>query len=425
MSIHFITGIPGAGKGILSAHMIIEELRSTDRPIITNFAVELLPWVAGKKKPKAQMGLLPYLRFKYGQTFNAENRIFRVSDEEIAEFYLYRAIPIAREDTELMKFRLEKADCVRKVSKDGSDGAVMEFQTNWLAEGGHLIVIDEAWKFYSSRNWQKTGEGVLFYNAQHRKVGDDLLICTQNTKQVDPALHRLAEDFSHCVNRGRRSIGKFRQPSGIKVEVYSDAPTGSQQSPMRTDVLEIDKEGICQTYDTTAGVGLSGRMDGDMNKKPKGFPFWMLIAGVILCGLAAILVLKYGVLKGSTAAMRHMVAKSVPSVRSAPEKPVSSKTALPEIPREKADPKNSDSEEISDSKSIEPVLEMFGFSIQNGIATIFLSDGSRRNSSELEFRGVNRQQAIFTDGIYKMRKPVYETDLPKKNRPMRKLSATH
>src|SRR5882724_5595688 len=45
--------------------------------------------------------------------------------------------------------------------------------------------IDECWKFFNARDWQNTGPGVLFYSAQHRKLGDTLLLLTQHSKQVE------------------------------------------------------------------------------------------------------------------------------------------------------------------------------------------------------------------------------------------------
>jgi len=299
MAIRFVTGKPGAGKGLLCMKLICEELATGSRPVLTNLAVELLPWVSGSGKP--QLGLLAYMRYKHGKTFDAESRVFRLDEAQAAAFYLWRV-----KDGVLTAAAITAE---RDVAR-GRKKAVMEFDTALIAESGpHFYVIDEAWQFWGSRNWQETGEGLQFYQAQHRKAGDDLIICTQHTKQIDTAIQRLAQDFWVVRNRSLLRIGPFRQPDNFKVAVFESAPTGAVQTPMHTQTFPLDIKGIAQTYDTAAGVGLADRMVADGGKKRKGLPWTALLIGVPLFGIFAGLFFA----KGLGSGVKHMFGGSEPA----------------------------------------------------------------------------------------------------------------
>lgn len=317
--ISFVTGKPGAGKGLLFARLLVEELQATKRPILTNFAVELHPWVNGKNKP--QLGLLAFLKREFGQTFDAEKRIFRVTDDQIQEFFLWRAVPNGSPTT----FQLERAKCRVVETKEGVV-KIMDFDTGLLgSSGSHFVMVDEGWKFWGSRNWQRTGEGLLFYNAQHRKTGDDVLIGCQHTKQIDAAVQRVAQDFMVCRNRSLLRMGLWRQQGNFKCEVYEDAPTGgANQKPMRSFTYRLDVDGIAQVYDTTAGVGLSGRMSGDMGRKRKGLPFWSLWVFAALIPVCAWFGISALLKRGSGALSSALGLSPVPAVgKAVPGMPVS------------------------------------------------------------------------------------------------------
>jgi hypothetical protein len=274
--ISFLTGKPGGGKGLLAMQQLIDELRDGTRPIITSLAVEVEPWVSSDWRP--MIGLRQYLLKTYNKDFDVRKRMFLLKEEEAAQFFLWRVID----------GKLVKAEAEYKKMNDGRDGCLMSFETELAGRsGGVLYCIDEAWKFWGSRNWQKTGEGMLFYGAQHRKFGDDVLICTQHTKQIDPAIQRVAQDFWVVRNHGKMTFGMFRQPAVFSVCIYDQAPTGASIDPMSRKVFTLDRAGLAQTYDTSAGVGLSGRMMADVGRRGKGLPWWGMIVAVfaVLAGL--------------------------------------------------------------------------------------------------------------------------------------------
>ena len=274
--ISFVTGKPGGGKGLVAMREVIAELVHGERPIITNLAIRIEPWVRigkvrGKRTVKSEMGLQAYLMREYGQDFNVRRRVHILPDDQVGEFYLYRV------DTE--SWKLVKSDAKRDAA-----GRVVEYSTeNALRWGGVLYVVDEAWKFYGARSWQDTGKGVLFYGAQHRKLADRWLIVCQNTKQVDTALRQVAEDFWVSVNHAKKKLGVWRQPEVFQLLIYGEVPTGAGE-PMSRQVFRLDKIGLGGTYDTSGGVGVVGGGTADIGERAKGMPIWSIAAGLLLLG---------------------------------------------------------------------------------------------------------------------------------------------
>src|ERR1041384_2429550 len=76
MSIRFISGKPGGGKTLRAVNVIFEELRHTDRNIITN-----VPLKRGRCRE--------YLQEKYGTDFNFSERVRSLKLEEVGQFYLH------------------------------------------------------------------------------------------------------------------------------------------------------------------------------------------------------------------------------------------------------------------------------------------------------------------------------------------------
>jgi len=273
MSIHFITGNPGGGKGLLAMQKIIDELTHDERPIITNLPVRIEPWVRrwtrfGKAYWKPEIGLRNYLVKKHGKDFDVSKRVFVIPDTDVPEFYLRRRVGAGLQ--------------VLPATRDSS-GRIDEYETEQaVMHGGCVYVTDEAWKFWNSRKWQKTGDGLLFYSAQHRHLGDTWFIVTQKTAQVDKALHRVAQDFSVVTNQGKLPLGFFTRPSVFTVSIFDEAPTGSKLEPIKREVFNLDKEGLGACYDTAAGTGIGGGSAADIGERKKGVPWpWALVAALL------------------------------------------------------------------------------------------------------------------------------------------------
>jgi hypothetical protein len=275
--IDLVTGLPGAGKGVYMMLRIIDELKNTERPIITNFALRLQPWnrPLGKRRSRPEKGLLQYLLDTYGETFNAEKRIHVLDDEDMQVFYLWRCTP----DFKLTKIAAE-------YSLDGSISKIDE--SEWSNTLPTWYGADEGWKFWNSRNWQRQDKGIQFYNAQHRKAGDDLMITTQHLAQIDKQMRVLVQTYHSLVNHGKRKMGIFRQPAVISVFETNEPPEAGRKSlGAAPKVVKFDKAGLGGCFDTAQGAGVQGGA-ADILHKTKGLPPWGMLLLVILIGGALI-----------------------------------------------------------------------------------------------------------------------------------------
>lgn len=280
--IHFLTGKPGAGKGVIAVHELIRVLAHTDCVIVCDLAVKLTPWVRDlstgsiwartmKRFLRPERGLLAYLTEKYGQTFWAEKRIKVIPETESGEFYLHRMSRVTGEWIKL--------DAVRD-----KQGRVESFDTS-PDTYPTLYITDECWRTFGARDWQNTSKGIIFYAAQHRKFSDEWFLTAQHTKQIETQLRQLAQDFWVVRNHGKMRVGPFRQPDMMTVTVYDQAPTGSNQvTAMERRVLRLDKKGIGSCFDTSGGTGVGGGRSADINEKKRGIPF------VGLCAAAALVI---------------------------------------------------------------------------------------------------------------------------------------
>lgn len=272
MSIKLICGEPGAGKSLYTMRQVIDLIRTTSMPIVTNLPVRPDPWMKGKQ---TQMGLRAYLDSQYGETFDIDKRLRFITDEECAEFYTHRGFGI---DAPITKRGNPTKDC--------PEGKPEEFDIQKAAEGGGVIyVIDECWKFFGSRDWQAHGEALTFYAKQHRKPGDEVFFCTHDPKDLDTGIRRVAETTVIMRNHARMRMGLFRQPGYFSAEHYARVPTG-MQTPMHTERFKLDAAGIAQTYDTSAGVGLKGGTSADAGQKKSGLHFGWLIVLVAAIAIA-------------------------------------------------------------------------------------------------------------------------------------------
>jgi hypothetical protein len=299
MDVYF--GKPGGGKGVAFAwHGITWLMANPDGAVVGNFAFILPPWLTKSFKP--MIGLVAYLSKWYRTTFDVQKRWFPLTDEQCKEFYRWRV----GEDWKLFEVDAEK----------NPRGIVQSFDIQACTRSRRILyLIDEAGQIFGSREWANTGAGVLFYAAQHRKLGDDTWLCSQSYKDIDVALMRKCQTFIHCVNRGKLKVWILRQPDVFEQRFYDHVPTGLPgDRPMNVETLKKDPQmlDLWQTFDTTAGVGMrSGGGLGDMGRKPKGVPWRFFIIGVCLFPVVSFLFLNWAMHRGLKAFTHSSVAQSV------------------------------------------------------------------------------------------------------------------
>jgi len=310
--IHFLTGKPGAGKGVIATLEIIKELVNGDRVIVVDLSVKLLPWVRDMSKGgfwaktfkrvlRPERGLLAYMVEKYGQTYWAEKRIKIITEAEAGEFYLHR---MCRKSGEWIVLDAERDEKGRIVSFDTSREV---YPT--------LYVSDECWRTFGARDWQNTSKGIVFYAAQHRKLGDEWFLTAQNTKQIETALRQLAQDFWVVRNHGKMRLGPFRQPSVMSINIYDQAPTnGNAVVVTERQFVKLDKEGIGSCFDTSGGTGVSGGRSADLMERKRGLPFiaMAIVIVLLLIGLSKAPALVAWFAKGAVKVATNKVPSVVP-----------------------------------------------------------------------------------------------------------------
>lgn len=255
--IKFVTGLPGGGKSLYAVMRLIDELRGTERRIVTNLALRLHPWVDGRGV--ARKGLLRVLKDTYGSDFEAELRIVLLSVEQTEQFFLYgrSQVPAAYQN-ESGKFVC-------------------------MPERGVAFFIDELHEFMPAKDWEKHAGLTLSWMTQHRRAGDDAWVISQHPLLVANNFRRLCQECISMQNRKFRRFFAWRQPDVLSFSVYQSTPPKDSEPAMYSDYIKGSRARIYECYDTAAGVGVTGAA-ADVQTKPTGLPFWtMWVAlGVIL-----------------------------------------------------------------------------------------------------------------------------------------------
>ena len=238
--ITLITGQPGAGKSMYAVKLVVDELLSSDRDIITNLAL-------------FKLRIYKYIVDKFNKEIDI-NRIIQI--ENPGEFLKYR----------------------KKES---------------------LIILDECQTAFNARAWKETSKEVIDYLSQHRKLGDDVVLITQDPGLMDKQFRLLVQNSFYLKNLKYVNLGIFNLPKKIIRLEYFGIP-GPQQKPLSKAVMDIDVQGLGWLYDTGAGVGVKG--SGDVNFKKKGkLPFWLfpiVFFGFLgLVGYAVVEIPKFGIKK--------------------------------------------------------------------------------------------------------------------------------
>src|ERR1035441_4817023 len=273
-----ISGLQGAGRGVYTVLRMIDILQTTEMHIITNFAIELNPWLRkmSRRRSRGEKGFLAHLRDTFGETFDAEKRIHVIAQSEVSRFYLWRINP----EGELFQ--------VAPIL-DAKTGRVIAFDEKAFSISLPVhYILDEAGQTFPARNWQAVEAGVAFYDAQHRKAGDNVDLTVQHSGQIDKQMRMLIQEYHSLVNHGYRKMGIFQQPNRISVFISNEPPESRSKSLGGVPkIIKFDKVGIGGSFDTAKGVGVQG-MGADIERKRKGLPFWGLPLIVLLGGAGII-----------------------------------------------------------------------------------------------------------------------------------------
>lgn len=267
-----LSGLPRSGKGVYTVLQFEEELQRTERHIITNFAIELKPWLRklAHRRSRGEKGFLAYLYDKYGETFDAEKRIHMLNMEQLKEFFLWRVG---------LDGKLFEVECERDRS-----GKVVSLKEDVFANTLPCVYfLDEAWATMYSHDVMQAPRGLTFYAAQHGKAGDDAWITCQHTAQLNKQVKILFECYHSCVNHKFRKILWFNQPNRISVVVSNEPPDQRSKLANLPKIIKFDTVGVGGSFDTARGAGVQGN-GADIEKKQRGLPWWGIIVLIAVLG---------------------------------------------------------------------------------------------------------------------------------------------
>jgi len=253
-------GKPGSGKSSGALRDIISELVEGNRVVVTNLSIDL-----GK--------LNAFLQTRYPiADIDLHKRLHILTNDQCRRFWLYRSPTLTLPDVTRAE---EKA------------GIFPDF--GLYAGEGVLFVIDEAHIMFDARAWMESGPSLTYYNSQHRKLNDELIFVTQFVELIDKRVRGFAQDFWYFRNGAMEKMFTFFvAPSFFLVRVYQRPQTGAGgEHPSETHRYSLDKE-MCDCYDTSAGVGITGRKRPEKKNK-KGFNvLWLSVPLLVV----AVLLLK-------------------------------------------------------------------------------------------------------------------------------------
>lgn len=287
MSLHFLTGKMSGGKSFNATRMLVQELRISERKIVTNLPLLL-------EDRKGRRGLIRYVHEEIEKPVDLRKRLLVLNKEQVREFWLYEpGFPVIEARAPLFRGGPLVPDFSERCER--------------LARGepGILYIIDEAHLYFDARAWQQLGADCQFFMSQHSKMACDVICVTQHCEKVDKNFRRDAQDFTEV-----RNLGKERFWLGVRLKnkfrrlTFLTEPNKGNAVAVESHWLSFDKTGIESLYDTTAGVGIMGRLDDRREAKGGHWIRWVFALAAICFTLIFGV---YFLLKG----VRHFASKAV------------------------------------------------------------------------------------------------------------------
>lgn len=371
--IRTFTGKPRGGKsyGALKREVLDEALYGR-RVIVTNLSID-----PGEFQQ--------YLHdFHPKCTFDVNTRLVIITKEQAKRFWLIRSADSSKriEDTTIEE---QKA------------GKFPDFGPH--AGEGVLYVIDEAHVLFDARSWASNGLALTYYNSQHGKLNDDVVFITQFLALLDTRCKSFSQTYHVFRNfKFEKVFTYFRTPGYFEERVYSVEPKGGVDHDEKHE-YKLDAR-LAKCYDTSAGVGISGR--GQPEKpRVKGLHFGWLIGGVgvacvalwFVADLPAWLVVRSD---GGKAAQRAIEGTHAPAVGSIQRSPALSVNHGQSNSLEAS----SDRPGRRDDSTVESERWVVGYIARNGKVNVVMSDGVVYTEDDEELERVNRTSVVISGKRY-------------------------
>src|SRR5579859_2884107 len=183
--ITILTAHIGGGKSLYATRQICEELRRSERMIVTNVPIFL------EDAPEGYITLGEWCHKYVERPVDLKKRFRLLTDEEVWEFWRY--LPG------------RKLDEVERSMPKGEVEKVPDLASR-QGDGGCLYAIDEAHLRFGARDWQRTGTAIQFYMSQLRKLNDDIYLISQNPGKLDKNFRRDATEWIVMQNMAKKSL---------------------------------------------------------------------------------------------------------------------------------------------------------------------------------------------------------------------------
>jgi len=258
MSIVIYTGKPRGGKSYRCHEKeFLAEVIYGERIIVTNLAILLPEFLAYLAKHHPSVNWDPHKKLRI------------LSHEETQHFYLRRTLDPSQ-DLKHTTLAEQKA----KIFPDFGS----------VAGSGVLYILDEAHVYFDARCWAEAGPTLTYYNSQHAKLNDRVVFVTQFMELLDKRVKGFAQSVSIVRNYSKeRFLTVFSMPRVFEERVFPREPLRGD-IPETINVFRLDPE-LAATYDTTQGVGITGRRMPERAEK-RGLPLWLIVPAVIAAGAA-------------------------------------------------------------------------------------------------------------------------------------------
>jgi len=209
VSLSVITGLYGSGKSYYGVSRIYLELVNTKHHVWTN--------VRGIRPER----FASVLRDRTGSDCGAMERIHVISDDEIPNLVTI------------------------------------------TSEKGGLLVIDEAWKWFNSRDWSSAERRLVGFRdlicaLRHEEL--EVLLMTQSFSDLDSMIRRRAQLHIKCFNLASLPVFGFVLPPILNVKEFASEENGKPKLCLSTKRYFVDpKIGSCyQTKGLAKGEGAEG-----------------------------------------------------------------------------------------------------------------------------------------------------------------------
>ena len=248
-----VTGKKGSGKSLYAVRQVIDQLRFTDRFIVTNLALfpDRLNEYMQERWPDYDCRVL--------------QRLVVVEDKRmLQQFWRIRGRNADGSLIVRQKFGEYEEQAV--------DGRLVRVPWDYVQHVAY--VIDEGQAFFNAREWSKTGSELGDYASQMRKLDDEVWVLCPWLRGLDIQFKGYADECIVLQNFYKLKFKGMTMPRMIRWLSYDNCPPLPGEEPFQKGNFEMDIAGVASCYATEKGANVAGSQ-ADKGSIARGVPWWM------------------------------------------------------------------------------------------------------------------------------------------------------